>query len=531
GNAANSRFYADMLLSVGNQQGGIEALRRAVRIDPTDQTSMSSLANALNISGQSDEAIDILWRLFERAEDLSSKMLMVSRLTTIYQQERKFNLLAERLKQNVNDPAGKREATYCLAQAYASADDYHTARQTLESLLTDSDEAKANDTLLLGQLSKIAESQGDITTAIRYQEMLCDQTKLAADNDRLMSLYYSSGEKERAASLFMQILFEKSDLADQIDAIDKMLAQEDYTSAKLILDRIEPKNPDNWEVLYRQMQTQYWTKDFDAAEQTLNGLLGMNLSDDTLSAKKEKAKSASLSTGPGASGSTSRMRYPAGYSPWSFNPNNSYYQYNYMYAILGNLTSGQNFNIEIYAALMSTIFREKLQLEQYYFNRGTSVSGSPPKPLFVPDTFGDLRTAAFAWRLKLDLDKDLPEKNKDESSQNKLNQDESEIYADTIVFDTLPEEVENSETETPDTVASDTTAPATETSASATNELDKSGVVLELVNKRIEEFRALYPEDSNDNATLKNRLNLECLITFFLETQKNMNNINQDGVY
>ncbi|MGL6193760.1 MAG: tetratricopeptide repeat protein, partial [Thermoguttaceae bacterium] len=116
GNAANSRFYADLLLGFGNRADGIEALRRAVRLDPKDEVSLSTLANVLSDNGQFDEAIEILWRLYEKNEDIESKLSTVSRMAFAYQDAGQFDKLVERLRQNTKPGESRREAAYSLAQ-------------------------------------------------------------------------------------------------------------------------------------------------------------------------------------------------------------------------------------------------------------------------------------------------------------------------------------------------------------------------------------------------------------------------------
>ena len=56
----------------------------------------------------------------------------------------------------------------CMAQAYASSGDLGSARAELERLLA----ADTRDTRLLQQLSKLAEEEGDLETAARYQKQL-----------------------------------------------------------------------------------------------------------------------------------------------------------------------------------------------------------------------------------------------------------------------------------------------------------------------------------------------------------------------
>jgi len=70
--------------------------------------------------------------------------------------------------------------------------------------------------------------------------------------------------------------------------------------------------------------------------------------------------------------------------------------------------------------LIQTLFRERLQLEQYYYQRGNTVSGEPEKPLFQPLNFGDAKFAARAWRLKFAYDLDVADFEKNYPDEFKL---------------------------------------------------------------------------------------------------------------
>lgn len=424
GNAANSRFYADMLLGIGRKKDGIEALRRAVRLDPTDTTTLSALAEVLFDSGQNDvaladEALEILWRIFDRTEDLSGKIALVGRMSNYYQQAQRFDQLIERLRKNSSDPASRRETAYCLAQAYVSVSDYETARQTLEMLLLGGAEdgenkvsrTSSDDTLLLSQLSNISELQGDVSTAIRYQEMLCDQLQsgpqAGRENERLLSLYQQEGDKDKAINHLLNYFVAKGKLHEQVKAIDDLLTRSDYASAEKILNQIEPKNPGNWELLYRRLETGYWLGKLDEAEKTAQELIDLKTPRDEESAKiqYEKSKVKPIEQPGNQQGASGRYsRYSGGRSPWGFGEHGFY---NHYYGGMGGKLreSWQ----KTATPLIMTLFREKLQLERYYYHQSSASNTEPAKPQFEPENFGDARFAAEIWLLKIAFQRDLNE--------------------------------------------------------------------------------------------------------------------------
>ena len=104
----------------------LDALRRAVRIDPNDSKTALSLAE--NLAGQfrTEEAVEIFWKAFEKAEDLDAKVGVVARLTELYLQRNQFDRLLSRLQGDLQENRKadqQRELAVCLAQAYASSGD------------------------------------------------------------------------------------------------------------------------------------------------------------------------------------------------------------------------------------------------------------------------------------------------------------------------------------------------------------------------------------------------------------------------
>ncbi len=144
------------------------------------------------------------WRAFDRAEDLDNKLDVVRKLTELYLQRNQLDRLLTRLQHQERDdrPGGGgtsasqgRDVSMCLAQAYASSGDIGSARAELERLLA----ANTRDTQLLGQLSKLAEEEGDIDSAARYQKQLVDLAPSDEGVPRLGQLYARSGDLEEAS--------------------------------------------------------------------------------------------------------------------------------------------------------------------------------------------------------------------------------------------------------------------------------------------------------------------------------------------
>src|SRR5262249_47621382 len=154
-----------------------------------------TLGNALAERFRTGEAIELFWRAFEKTNELDGKLGIISRLTELYIQNNQFDRLMERLERERRESDKQREMTIWIAQALQAAGDLGTARQQLERLLTEN----ARDTQLLNQLSTLAENEGDIATAVKYQR----QWEKAAPNNRdaklrLAQLLVRSGDVDEA---------------------------------------------------------------------------------------------------------------------------------------------------------------------------------------------------------------------------------------------------------------------------------------------------------------------------------------------
>ncbi|MDR1383983.1 MAG: tetratricopeptide repeat protein [Planctomycetaceae bacterium] len=520
GNTANSRFYADMLIGVGRRSDGIEALRRAVRIDPADQVSLTALAEQLAQDGQLDEAIEITWRIFDRTEDLQGKIGQVGKLSNYYQQGNRFDQLVARLRQDVAELGKRRNSAYCLAQAHVTVGDYFAARNALEMLLTNVDDEKNSDTFLLDQLSRVSEMQGDLAAAVRYQEMLCDQTNQSQDRDRLLGLYYAAGERDKASSVYLQMTTSNVDFADQINVLDKLLAREDYSLAQQLLERMEMKHSGHWELMYRKMELTYWLAGKDAAqrEQALKdadvlaaAIFASNNQDNELSAKEQTTSSKTVSSSGSISGGGNSASRSMGtnYSAWGFGQHQGYnnFAFNFYQPGMGTvsiLATWGNQNHE----LIQTLFRERLQLELHYYQRGniTASVGEPEKPLFKPLNFGDAKFAAQMWQMKFAYDLDVIDFEKNHPEEAKLLKESGGLGKDvnptrTIYASQTPVLTQNDRNDSP-------VSKQTEEEKAKIEKIEKA-LTFDRLLPLVEKIQNEFPDDSNDKTVLLARLRFE----------------------
>ncbi len=197
---------------------------------------------------RTDEAIELYWQAFEKSTAVDDKLALVSKLTELHLQINRFEQLLERLRRQRREAELRRELTLCLAQAHQSAGDYGMARQELEGLLSE----HTGDTQLLLQLSKLAESEADLSTAVKYQEQLSKLSPGPETEYRLATLLGRAGSAQEAAAILMRLAAKEQDSEKMLRNIDQLLGSGEHETALAVIEPRLRENPMNWELLYRQ---------------------------------------------------------------------------------------------------------------------------------------------------------------------------------------------------------------------------------------------------------------------------------------
>lgn len=362
GNPDVYKFFADLCFQLGDQEEGLEALRRSVRANPSDPQGLITLANALGERVRQGEAIELLWRAFEKTNELDARLGVIERITQLYLENNQFDRLLERLERERREAEKAREITLCIAQAYTTAGDLGTARQQLERLLTEN----TRDTHLLGQLSLLCEQEGDLAAAVKYQRQLNVAAPSNYDHQlRLAQLLTRSGEAEEAADIWVKLVSKETEPHRNLSAIDQLLTANKQEAALAILTRMLLQKPGNWELLYREGAALASKDKHDEAAGRFRALLALKVPEDELGAitkhqieqaKKKPTKSAQ----PQATNPYLLQRY----DEWSSPP---------LTRRTGNV---------------------------YRIRRATGMdmdNSSSAQPFYAPGDFGEARMACLAW--------------------------------------------------------------------------------------------------------------------------------------
>jgi len=281
GNPEALRAYSDLCFQVGEDEQGIAALRRAARIGEADPRALVGLAEVLAREFRTEEAIELFWKAFDRADDLDTRLGHVARLADLHLRRNQFDRLTARLEKLQAEDGKRREATLCLAQAYGSLGDFGAARRQLETLL----EADGRDTALLKQLAKLAEDEGDFAAALKYQQML---QEVAPSDDRsfkLAEVAVKAGEVDLAEAIWARSSDPGHDLARVLSAIDGLRGGGKWEPVLAMTGRLLRADPGNWEALYREGRALAALGRPDEASGRYRAILDLRRDDDELGAQ------------------------------------------------------------------------------------------------------------------------------------------------------------------------------------------------------------------------------------------------------
>lgn len=284
-------FYSQLCFQLGANEEGLETLRRAVRVNPSDIRTLNSLAGKLAEQFKVPEAIEFYWRAFDKSPEIDGRLEAITKLTDLYLTTNHFDKLLERLeRQRRADPQQMRSATLCIAQAHQEADNTSAARRELESLLT----TDTRDTALLQQLAKLGAAEGDFATAVKYQRQL-NQIAPGRDNSVQLATYLSQNDQDaEAGELLVQVVLGEKDPETILKNLDTLLNQGQHLQVASITERLLRNDPNNWELLYRE-GVALFRKQPAQAEERFKRILALTLSDDELGVL-EKARQKRLAT-------------------------------------------------------------------------------------------------------------------------------------------------------------------------------------------------------------------------------------------
>ena len=302
GNPGNYQFFADLCFRLGRPDAGLDALRKSVRLNPSDADSLTSLAKALAEQFKTPEAIELYWRAFSRNDDLDGKVRIIQTLTELYLQTNAFDRLIGRLETMSAELSQPRDMAIILANSYQSAGDIGMARKVLETQL----ETESHDVLLLAELSRLSEQAEAFDDAVAYQQQL---TELSASPDaaaRLANLLIKSGHSEAAEAVLANLQNSTPAPHQIIISIDGLIESNKFDSARTLCDQLLFRNSDDWEARLRLAVINWKQDQKTEAVQQCDRLLAMQLDDNTPSHERQFSRSPNRTVSSGSPNSSTQ---------------------------------------------------------------------------------------------------------------------------------------------------------------------------------------------------------------------------------
>ncbi len=300
------RFYAGLCGQLGRSEERLDTLRRCMRLNPRSSEAIEMLANQLAEDFKTDQAIELVWKLLDLAEDMDRRRAAVVRLTDLYLRSNRLDQLISRLEFRGRESNDRRTAVDLIATAYQQAGDYGPARQALEGLLRES----GRDTLLMERLSGLVQQAGEMDRAIELQRELVRLSPDRQAEARLASLLVDVGALDEAQTLWLSSVDVRSDVGPVYRAVDQMFLSMEFKAASDLLSKVLQANPGDWEMLSKRMILAALADEWESAARDAQAIQAMKLSDDeeSLSIKQQKNKR-------GANGPGVRTAYPTNYPP------------------------------------------------------------------------------------------------------------------------------------------------------------------------------------------------------------------------
>ena len=256
-NADRLRFVADLFLGAQRQGEAVKLLQQALILEPGNTDVLRILAQTLAESDRHEEAIELLWRLYERLDHPSAKLSVIEMLASEYGSLGRDDELIELLQQLSRHYDHRRVSMQALARVFTVRGDHEEAQNALEILLDLPDDGKDEsdwaEQWVLRELVAVTERQDDFAAAVRYQEMLCQKSADLREHNHLFYLYDKLGDTAQVRRLFFDQILRQGNWQDRLDLIDMMIRREQHDIVLQVLDFLDIHESEHWAVGFRRI--------------------------------------------------------------------------------------------------------------------------------------------------------------------------------------------------------------------------------------------------------------------------------------
>ncbi len=325
GNPESAEFVVEVCLRFGQNAEALQILRRASRQNVGDKrlamklverliedvammasggrqspekNSVTSNTKTAKNSGDSrpplasatDEAREILWRVFEQTAKSDDRIEVIRKLAELSVFPGEFAKLVQRLERYRAEPKLRRDASLALVQVHEQAGDTQQARRELERWLPQA----PRDPALLARMVSLCESAGDLETAIAHQQRLAELTRRRETDEHLIVLLRRAGRDADADTLATRWLETERDPAKVLKEIDRLMSlgndrrtqnisQASKSQALKLAQAWLDRDPQHWEFLIRRANALLLVGQEKEAHATFDEIMALPLPDDTLS--------------------------------------------------------------------------------------------------------------------------------------------------------------------------------------------------------------------------------------------------------
>lgn len=297
------RYYADLCFQSGKVDQGLDALRRNMRSNPNDREAIELLARALSNHFKTEEAIELYWRAFAKANNQAEKSQVVQTLTELYLRTNAFDDLVKRLESYGREENRAREAVMLTAAAHQASGDLASARQLLEPLLS----SDAKDSELLSTLVEMARADGDWDAAAEFQNKLNNLSPTPEGGMQLAKFLLEKGDIAQAESIWNKYAAQKMSNEDLQNNMRQLVSSGETDKVLGMIERAVQHAPDDWEVAAICMQMAYRCQNDKLAQTLSEKILKLDVARDALGEQARLQQSRRASSAPSApSGATPR---------------------------------------------------------------------------------------------------------------------------------------------------------------------------------------------------------------------------------
>ncbi len=269
GNLEHAQWFAQLSAECGQPEEGLRVIRRLSRAAPEDNAARMALAAVLQNRQLNDEAFDVLWDLFLKADDDSDRDNAIRQLSQLALQMGRFidviQRLNGRLEQNEND----RAILLGLAEAHVTAEDLINARAILERLSQRED----RNVLVLRRLAEICERIGDHEASAMYRRTIFRLEPVKSNEESLILALQRAGMFEEAEGMILTHVGPDTPAAEILQMIDNSMGEGSRGVARRLCGILIDRNQSAEFALLRLGILQWTDGETEEAEATFRRLL------------------------------------------------------------------------------------------------------------------------------------------------------------------------------------------------------------------------------------------------------------------